>query len=202
MTFGGDVENGGAEEKEHFLPNLNGDLKNNQQHDNTFGQDIPNVLKKSFSETNDGNKNESKETSEGCCKSCKCTWKLCGIITGVIILIVVIAILAVYFYYKKMMDDASVGGASSEDSDVWAERLGNVNAGDVTSIAGTYKLVSYTPNYEKYLSSFGMPSFIVGMLLKARESVTIVEPTEPGKPYKIITENRKYTNGEVLTGIA
>ena len=76
-------------------------------------------------------KNFQKEAEEGrgCCKG-KCTWRKCGIITGVIsVLIVLILAAGALRWYAKL-----TGEASSEDSEEWNQMLTEDQNGEAIMI--------------------------------------------------------------------
>ena len=120
-----DVENGSAAEKTEFLPNLG--LGDNKKAMNEYQMRDHDVK------------------SGRCCKCCTC--KCCCISTSVTLVFIGAILLGIYLYYKKWMADAMEGGASSEDSDLWAKRF---DKGDAKgAVAGEYLLKSYTPSYEQ-----------------------------------------------------
>ena len=71
------------------------------------------------------------QSSQGCCAKC-CGWKCCGIVTLVIVIILGAALLGGYLWFRSRLGEAP----STEDAQLWEEKLGGQQAGGAGSITG------------------------------------------------------------------
>lgn len=109
----------------------------------------------------------TKSQQNGCARCCVCSWKCCGIATLVIFIIIGAVVVGGYLYLRSFLG----GRVNTEDNEMWEEKLSDTS-GDFT-IAGEFELTSVTPSYEDYLKCFGMPSFIVSLVMSSEEAMKI-----------------------------
>jgi len=157
------VGSGDPEEGTRFLPN-NADKSQLPLN--------PNFLPVTSSTVNGAQysgKQQQLESRRKCCRCCTCK---CCCLSAVAVLVVVGGVmLGLYLWFKAKMDAAKVGGASSENNELWESTLSGGEGSN--NFTGEFQLVSYSPSYEAYLKAFGIPGFIVGFILQAKEVIKI-----------------------------
>jgi len=138
-----------------------------------------------------------------CCgrKCCCCitSWKCCGITTGVILLIIGLLFgMAAYGFHKKIQKAAAKSKEMQRGASEWESRLSNdtLNSSAEDLINGSYQVVSYDKNYEKYLAAWGIPSFFIPFVLIASEDITITKTAE-----KITVSTKKEGDDDVKVDI-
>jgi len=170
---------GDAEEGMHFLP------------PNGADKSLP--LNPTFLPAESSSKSHQQNTNSSprrkWCRCCTC--KCCGLTCLAIFIVIGAIMLGLYLTFKAKMDAAKVGGASSENSDLWESTLSGAGTNNFTA-TGEYQLVSYSPTYREYLLAFGIPSFVIGFILEAKETMDIKALTD-GR-YALTTETAFSTN--------
>lgn len=129
------------------------------------------------------------------CCCCKCSWKCCGISTLVIIVLIGLVIGGGVLYIRSRL----TGTASSEDKDLWEQRLRQDDESDNLSTTngklaksimdGDFLLVSYDENYPEYLAALGIPGFVISLILSSREVITFRQPDDPKGNWTIKTKS-------------
>jgi len=128
-------------------------------------------------------KNVAPKTSNGPCKCCKCcTWKCCAISQTVILCIIGALILTGLGYMKyktqKAGEQQDEFEAKGEIMEARFAQAANETDSRKNWINGTYVLKGYDENYVAYWEAFGVPSFVVSLIVGATETFEVTQAAD------------------------
>jgi len=162
-------------------------LEQNSLYNPPFAQSPYEIRRSSYMspdpERNVSIKSVSPKTSNGPCKCCKCcTWKCCAISQTVILCIIGALILTGLGYMKYKTQKAGEQQDEFEAKGQQMEQMFAQNANESDSgrnwINGTYELKGYDENYVAYWEAFGVPSFVVSLIVGATETFVVTQSAD------------------------
>jgi len=150
---------------------------NNSQYEARF-KDTERLTTGKYPVITKSSKGSAKDGSKNGCPKC-CTCKCCAITSGVIFGVIVLILIIGGVMWKQRQDAAQEKVSQYKaGSKEWKSKLENGPHNSSSGISGTYELKGYDENYEEYMKAYGIPSFILALIVGKPETLIVTKPDE------------------------